>query len=41
MNGGYSIALSKEKTIFVFASKMNIQIYSRVLALKVFYLGYK
>lgn len=41
MNGGYSIALSKEETIFVFESKMNIQICSRVLVLKAFYLGYK
>lgn len=31
MNGGYSTALLKEKTIFVFESETNIQMYSRVL----------
>lgn len=31
MNGGYSTALLKEETIFVFESETNIQIYSRVL----------
>lgn len=31
MNGGYSTALLKEETIFVFESETNIQICSRVL----------
>lgn len=31
MNGGYSTALLKEETIFVFESETNIQTYSRVL----------
>lgn len=31
MNGGYSTALLKEETIFVFESETNIQVYSRVL----------
>lgn len=31
MNGGYSTALLKEETIFVFESETNIRIYSRVL----------
>lgn len=31
MNGGYSTALLKEETIFVFENETNIQFYSRVL----------
>lgn len=42
MNGGYSTALLKEETIFVFESETNIQFYSRVLILLMsIYLDYK